>query len=129
MRGFASRQIAGQQSTALPQSPVRLGRSDSKAERDAERVADHGSGQVADGGHRDGTFAPATLAGHATPATQTPRDLFPHDGKPLDALTRNQMESRFQFDFSRVRIHHDEEASRAATALSARAFTLGNDIA
>src|SRR6202034_1604830 len=90
---------------------------------------DHGSGQMAEGGHRDGTFAPATLAGHATPATQTHRDLFPHDVKPLAELTRNQMQSRFQFDFSRVRIHHAEEASRAATALSARAFTLGNDIA
>jgi hypothetical protein len=39
------------------------------------------------------------------------------------------MESSFQFDFGRVRVHHDPEANQAASGFSARAFTLGRHIA
>jgi hypothetical protein len=39
------------------------------------------------------------------------------------------MESRFQVDFSRVRIHHDAEANHASDELSANAFTVGSHIA
>lgn len=49
-------------------------------------------------------------------------------GQPLDPATRVFMESRFGLDFSEVRIHADREAGSAAKALSAEAFTLGNDI-
>jgi hypothetical protein len=38
------------------------------------------------------------------------------------------MERGFNFDFSKVRIHADAEAERRASALSARAFTVGRDI-
>ena len=39
------------------------------------------------------------------------------------------MESAFGHDFSRVRIHADDNASRLSANLDARAFTVGNDIA
>jgi hypothetical protein len=39
------------------------------------------------------------------------------------------MESRFHHDFSRVRIHDDAAAERAASAYAARAFTVGPHIA
>ena len=38
------------------------------------------------------------------------------------------MESRLGHDFSRVRVHTDSRAARAADALDARAFTLGRDV-
>jgi hypothetical protein len=47
----------------------------------------------------------------------------------LDRDTRVAMEARFSRDFSRVRIHADGSAERAAAALGARAFTTGNHIA
>ena len=38
------------------------------------------------------------------------------------------MESRFNKDFSNVRIHSDNEAVALSTHLNAQAFTVGNDI-
>jgi len=49
-------------------------------------------------------------------------------GQPLDPTTRGFMESRFGYDFSKVRVHTGPRADDAARALQARAFTLGHDI-
>jgi hypothetical protein len=46
----------------------------------------------------------------------------------LDGGTRGFMEGRFGRDFSQVRIHRGSNAAQAATAIDARAFTVGNDI-
>ena len=50
-------------------------------------------------------------------------------GRPLPRTVRAFFEPRFGADFSRVRVHDDAAAGRAARALHARAFTLGHDIA
>ena len=50
-------------------------------------------------------------------------------GQTLDHSTRSLMESRFNHDFSRVRIHADEQAAQSARAMGARAWTSGNQIA
>ena len=50
-------------------------------------------------------------------------------GRPLSRSERAFFEPRFGADFSRVRVHDDGAAARAARALHARAFTLGHDIA
>ena len=50
-------------------------------------------------------------------------------GRPLDAATRSRMERGFGRDFGDVRVHNDGAAGRAATSASARAFTIGTDIA
>ena len=49
-------------------------------------------------------------------------------GEPLDAGTRAHMEARFGFDFARVRIHTDAQASRSADAVDALAYTVGDDV-
>jgi hypothetical protein len=49
-------------------------------------------------------------------------------GQSLDSGVRRQMESSFQADFSNVRVHHDTEADTLNRAVSARAFTTGQDI-
>ena len=49
-------------------------------------------------------------------------------GQALDAGLRDEMEARLGDDFSDVRIHTDAEASRSAAAVSARAYTVGNEI-
>lgn len=49
-------------------------------------------------------------------------------GQPLPAASLNYFEPRFGYDFSRVRIHTDSGSVRLNRALSAEAFTLGNDI-
>ncbi len=50
-------------------------------------------------------------------------------GQPLDGSTREFMESRFEHDFSRVRVHTDSKAIQAAQTVNALAFTVGHNIA
>ncbi len=49
-------------------------------------------------------------------------------GQPLESAVLGDMEQRFGFDFSQVRIHSDNEAQQSAQSLSAHAFTIGSDI-
>lgn len=49
-------------------------------------------------------------------------------GSPLDRATRDDLEPRFGFDFSRVRVHSDAQAAESARAVSALAYTVGNHI-
>lgn len=50
-------------------------------------------------------------------------------GEPLSPAMRAFFEPKFRFDFSNVRIHHDEAAARVTRSLGAHAVTLGNEIA
>jgi hypothetical protein len=52
----------------------------------------------------------------------------PSGGQPLPQPLRRYMEPRFRADFSRVRLHTDDEAARLATQLRARAFTTGEHV-
>ncbi|HEY9435176.1 MAG TPA: DUF4157 domain-containing protein [Blastocatellia bacterium] len=65
-----------------------------------------------------------------------PRDADPqaiqaqlNSGHALDGSVRSRMESAFGHDFSRVRVHTNGSAAGFAANLSARAFTIGSDIA
>jgi Domain of unknown function (DUF4157)/Bacterial protein of unknown function (DUF922) len=49
-------------------------------------------------------------------------------GAPLDDTVLAQVESMFNYDFSRVRVHTDRSAAEAAQAVDARAFTFGHDM-
>lgn len=49
-------------------------------------------------------------------------------GQPLDPATRAFMEPRFGHDFSRVRVHTDAHAAESARAVSALAYTVGNNV-
>jgi hypothetical protein len=62
-------------------------------------------------------------------ALERPKNVLPRTaGRPLDPPTRSFMESRFGFDFRRVRIHDDSRAAESANAVNAAAFTVGNDV-
>ena len=49
-------------------------------------------------------------------------------GHPMPTALRSQMESGFETDFSRVRLHTGSAAEAMSNDLSAKAFTYGNDI-
>jgi hypothetical protein len=49
-------------------------------------------------------------------------------GKQLDENTRSSMESRFNYDFSDVKIHDDHSSAKKAASINALAFTAGNNI-
>jgi len=62
-------------------------------------------------------------------APQSVRDTLGAAGKPLDQDSRAFMESRFQHDFGRVRIHDDAQAAASARSINALAYTSGERIA
>lgn len=49
-------------------------------------------------------------------------------GQPLDAGTRGFMEARFGHNFSNVRVHTDARSAESASAVNARAYTVGSDV-
>jgi len=69
-------------------------------------------------------------AGRAAPQTAPPivHEVLAEPGAPLDAATRAFMEPRFDYDFSRVRVHSGAAATRSAQAVNALAYTVGDRI-
>jgi len=55
-------------------------------------------------------------------------DVLRTPGQPFDSDARGFFERRFGRDFSHVRVHSDEHASKSAEAVNAHAYTVGNDI-
>ena len=49
-------------------------------------------------------------------------------GQPLDAGTRAFMESRFQHDFSKVRVHAGDDAAASAKSINAHAYATGRHV-
>jgi Domain of unknown function (DUF4157) len=70
--------------------------------------------------------ASAALQRAATPPLV--QDVLRSSGQPLDSETRAFMESRFDYDFSRVQVHADHHAAESARAVDARAYTVGQHV-
>jgi hypothetical protein len=70
------------------------------------------------GGNASGKTAPSIVS----------NVLSSSGGQPMDAGTRQFMESRFGQDFGQVRIHTGGQAAESAAAVQARAYTSGRDI-
>lgn len=49
-------------------------------------------------------------------------------GSPLHSALREDMEQRFGRDFSRVRVHSNDDAERSTREVDAQAYTVGRDI-
>jgi hypothetical protein len=49
-------------------------------------------------------------------------------GRPLDPVLRQDMEQRFGYDFSRVRVHVGAAAEQSARAVNALAYTVGSHV-
>jgi hypothetical protein len=92
-----------------------------KYEDEADRVA----GQVM----RKDVSAAAPAAGIAVPSgVEAAIEGARGGGQPLPEETRATMESALGADFGGVRVHSDRESGALNEALSARAFTTGQDI-
>ena len=63
-----------------------------------------------------------------TAAPPIVHEVLGSPGQALNPATRAFMEPRFGHDFSRVRVHTDQAASRSAQAVAAQAYTVGSDI-
>lgn len=55
-------------------------------------------------------------------------DVVSSGGHPLEEPVRTDMESRLGHDFSDVRVHTDDAASRSAVSVNAHAYTVGSNV-
>ena len=110
-----------------------------KYEQEAERVAQNIAaerGAAHAQGPRGvlGPEAPQTLQRFASTPISTSaippgiNEVISARGEPLDTSTRAWVEPHFGQDFSQVRVHADAQAAQSASALNARAYTLGQQI-
>lgn len=115
-----------------------------EADRLAERVVARLREQEADGGVAEGVRAHAhsapsdvrrmaapTIGSEGGPVSAELADQIEGmrgRGDALDETTRRRMGEGFGADLSSVRVHTDERAASAASAMGALAFTTGNDI-
>src|ERR1700682_36990 len=98
-------------------------------EQEADRVADRFSG---------GPNAHAELPLMQRRAEPMPDQLveapssadgvLPRPGAPLEPALRREMEGRFGYDFSRVRVHDGAEAEESAHDANAEAYTAGHHV-
>ena len=118
------------------QTKLTVGPVDDQYELEADRIADRvmrtpdaGSWQPAAGAESN-QVQMKTPGGAPAPSIAPPivHRALRSPGQPAAPATRAFMESRFARDFSRVRIHTGSEASASAAAISAKAYTSGNDI-
>jgi len=107
------------------------------AEMEADHVAHAVTGMTTHAAHAGATPSGPLVQrapGRATGPARVPAHVESHiatmrgGGRPLEPATRKFFEPRFGSDFRAVRAHTGPDAARAAGALGARAFTLGQQI-
>ena len=69
-------------------------------------------------------------SGPGTPGMAPPmvHQVLKSPGRPMAPATRSFMESRFGYNFSGVRIFHDDTAAASARSVAANAYTVGQKI-
>lgn len=68
------------------------------------------------------------IGGDVTTAPQIVHDVLSSPGRPLDAGSRAFFEPRFGRDLSAVRVYDDAQANSSASAVDAKAYTVGHRI-
>lgn len=116
-----------------PQPEPTVGRAGDICEQEADRVANQvmaGSAPVTAIGisPRLQRFS-IQPQGQGAAAPESEDQALAGPGRPLEPGLREEMEQRFNADFSAVRIHTDTRAHVLARALQARAFTIGHHVA
>ena len=104
-------------------------------EQEADRVAEAvmlqcapARAQVLPFSHPGAEQSTSASAPAGIPAPPMVHDVLRSPGQPLDQSTRDFFEPRFGSDLSGVRVHTSALAAESASAVGARAFTVGNDI-
>jgi hypothetical protein len=114
------------------QPKLAIGASHDPLEHEADRIADQ---VMAGRGHNPANDSPLRIqrfSGQAIGDPATAPDsvdrVLATPGVPLEPVVRHNMEARFGYDFSRVRVHSDTASARSARHVHAHAYTAGYDI-
>jgi len=114
------------------QTKLRINEPGDVYEQEADRVAEQ---VLAKPAHPDVSSAPPRIqryAGQATGQADTAPASVDHvlavSGRPLEPALREDMEQRFGYNFSRVRVHSGAAAEQSARDVNAHAYTAGHNI-
>lgn len=114
------------------QRKLAVGSSNDPLEREADRVADQVMSAPATRRVGAAPIGIQRFSGHtgsdlgAAPASVD--RVLASEGRPLERVLRHDMEQRFGYDFSRVRVHTGGEAERSARDVYAAAYTVGSHV-
>ncbi len=118
--------------TLIIQRKLTISASDDPLEQEADRVADQVLSMPANSAIRN---APPRIqrfskqpAGQTDTAPTSVDRALASPGKSLEPALRQDMESRFGHDFSRVRVHSDSAAEQSSSDINANAYTVGHNI-
>ena len=114
------------------QKQLVIGAADDPLEREADRVADQ---VMATPAHSAMSGAPVRIqrfteqgGGQMNRAPASVEKVLAGSGRPLDSDLQQDMEQRFEHDFSGVRVHSDAQAEQSALEVNANAYTVGQNI-
>ena len=136
MRSFAQRQNQPQKPVSSKagaiQTKLAINKPGDEYEREADRIADQ---VVAAPAHPAASGAAPHIQRYAGQSTEQ-ADTAPASvdrvlaspGRPLDPALQQDMEQRFDHDFSRVRVHSGPAAEQSAREINARAYTAGHNV-
>lgn len=121
---------------SLPANAPRIGDANGASEREADRVANEvmAGGSAKQHWSISGVNMTAPVqrkaSGPAAAADAPPvvHQVLDSPGRPLDRASRDFFEPKFGHDLGDVRLHTDGQAADSARAVSASAYTVGNDV-
>ena len=132
--GDQSASVAGFSQRHIPvmQPKLAVGGCNDPMEQEADRVAE----QVLTAPAHSAVSAAAARIQRQTGQATGRADTVPasvdlvlaNPGRPLDTRLRQDMEHRFGYDFSRVRVHSGGAAEQSARDVNAHAYTAGHNI-
>jgi hypothetical protein len=113
-------------------TPLAISDPSDSSEREADQVAHEvmasdgtpGISRLASGIQR---FSGNT-GGQSIVAPESVNETLAGPGRPLEPALRRQMEPRFDYDFSQVRVHLGNQAERSALEIDADAYAVGRDL-
>lgn len=114
------------------QAKLTVGATNDPLEHEADRIADQvmrapSNSAVSPVPPRIQRFSGHSAVGGDTAPASVDRVLA-SSGRPLEPALRNDMEHRFSYDFSSVRVHSNAAAEQSAEDVSADAYTVGRNI-
>ena len=116
----------------LLQAKLTIGASNDPLEQEADRVADQvlaaPANPAVSGAPPHIQRSPGQASAPADTAPASVDHVLAGPGRPLDPALRQDMEQRFGYDFSRVRVHSGAAAEQSAREVNANAYTVGHDI-
>jgi hypothetical protein len=118
--------------TGAMQEKLAINQPGDEYEQEADRISDHVTATSAHNAISGGSLGIQRLseesAGRMDAAPPSVGRALASPGNPLKPALRQDMEQRFGYDFSRVRVHSGQTADQSAQDMHAQAYTVGHHI-